>query len=655
MSAGVGRMLIMSIGIVFFLTVLSVYISTVAISKIDVSQKKLTTQSIPALVDVGNLSSAAINLVKQSQLMSLANSSDILDEKMNQTSFFAKHLLDSLKKVKSYGLTDELIVEVENISEILNKNIDELYELKSNKLNYEDELIKEIDLLRTAIQAIEDEASLMKINADYEFFQRTNNIESYNSSIVQEILQKEFDNIELISKIIMRSGELRKDLNAINQAFNEERILFIQQEFDHSLRKIVRSIVQSKNTKFHQGIRDNIALLIEYGQDSPDIFDARKAIIATSKRLEMITQENIIHTQQLNAAVSLLANQVKNSAESASTKLSQTIVSNRNILYVILLISFAVSAIITWKFIYKKIVVKLAELSLITKKLSDNDFQVDINTAGDDELSDIATALESLREHSLKRIYLNRALEKNSLKLQQSNEDLSQFAYIASHDLKEPLRMVGSYVQLIKSRYKGKLDKDSDTYIDYAVDGCIRMKQLIEGLLEYSSVESNNEELQNIDCNLLLQEVIHDLSIYIQERNAEIMIDELPDIYAVPSQMRIIFSNLINNALKYCESDIPHIEIRSRILSDKVEFSIKDNGIGIKPRYQEKIFVIFKRLHSRAEYSGTGIGLSICKKIIESHGGNISLDSEFGVGTTFYFTLPTSPSISGINEYKIAV
>ncbi len=559
---------------------------------------------------------------------------------MKQTSLSSKDLLENLKKVKNYRLGSEIIVEIESILELLNKNIGELYKLKSKKLNYESRSTNEINLMRAAIETIEDKVSLMKINADHEFLQKINNLDSYESNIVQRLFHEEINNVELVSDVIMRSGELRKDLNAINNSVDDESVLFIQQEFNHSLRKIVRTIVQSKNVNFHQDIRDNIATLIEYGQDSPDIFDARKAIIFTSKRLEMIAQENIIHTQLLNKAVSTLANQVKDNAEFSSNDLHNTITISRSTLYIILFTALIVSLIISWKFIYKRIVVKLAELSLITKKLSTNDFLFEINTEGDDEISDIATALESLREHSLKRIYLNKALEENSIKLKQSNEDLSQFAYIASHDLQEPLRMVGSYVQLIKSRYKGKLDTDSDTYIDYAVDGCIRMKQLIEGLLEYSRVESSDEELQDIDCNLLLDEVMHDLKVHVQERNAEIMINKLPHIYAVPSQMRMIFSNLISNALKYCESDIPHVEIQSTILDDKVKFSIKDNGIGIKPRYQEKIFVIFKRLHSRAEYSGTGIGLSICKKIIERHGGNITLDSEYGVGTTFFFTIP---------------
>ena len=654
-SMGVGRMLIFSIGIVFILTVLSVLVSTMAIDNIDVSGKKLTNESIPALVDAGHMSGIAINIIRQSQTMVSSVSKKELDEKMKQTSLSTKSLLDNLNKLERYNLANKLIVEIQHILDYLNGNIVEVYELKSRKLDYDKKLSKEINLILMAIETIEDKVSLMKINEDYSLLQKINTIESNNLNLTRESIRNEVNNIELLSSIIKRSGEIRKDINVVYNTIDDDSILLYQQDFDHSLRKIVRAIVQSSDINFDKSIKENISILIEFGQDSPDVFDVKKDIISVSKRLEMIAQENIIHTQNLNEAVSLLVNQVREDAEIVSEDLDRTIVISRNSLYVILFVALFISALISWKYIYKRIIVRLAELSLTTKKLSNNNFQFKINTQGDDEFSDLAIALESLREHSLKRISMNNELKKNSLKLKQSNEDLSQFAYIASHDLQEPLRMIGSYVQLIKSRHKGKLDKDSDKYIDFAVDGCVRMKALIEGLLEYSRVESSEEEPQLIECNVLLDDVIHDLSVIILEKNAEIVIGDLSDIYAVPSQLRRVFANLISNALKYCECEIPRVEIQSAIVNDEIKFSIKDNGIGIKDQYQEKIFVIFKRLHSRAEYSGTGIGLSICKKIIEGHNGHITLESEFGNGTTFYFTLPLVPSIKKVDEYKIAV
>ena len=654
-SEGVGRKLILSIGIILFFTVLSVYVSTIAIKKIEVSQENLSNNSIPALSEVGHLSRVAVNIIQQSQSMSMETSIDILNQQMDDTFLLIESLLGYLIEIEGYGLSDELVDELEEILEELRKNVIEMYSLVSEKIENENNLKKEIEIMRNSIETIEGKVSLMKINADYKFLEKINEFELHDSESISAYLQNELSGIELISSVIMRVGELRKDLNAINQSATSESVLLIQHAFNHSLRKIVRSIVQSKDIEFDRDVKSNIATLIEYGQDSPDVFDERKNIISISGRLGMISQENIIYTQKLNTAVISLANEVRFNAESASIKLHDTIVTNRSLLYVIAFIALITSFLVSWGFIYKRIVVKLAELSLVTKKLSNNNFDFEIDIQGNDELSDIAVALESLREHSIKRISMNETLQKKSLKLKQSNEDLSQFAYIASHDLQEPLRMVGSYVQLLERKYENQFDDDAKTYINFAVDGCVRMKNLIEGLLEYSRVESSNEEFSEIDCNVIMEEIIQDLSVSIRESNADIIIDQLPKVYAVPSQLKMVFSNFINNALKYCEDENPRVEIRAAIVNDKIRFSISDNGIGIKPQYQKKIFIIFKRLHSRAEYSGTGIGLSICKKIIERHGGEVSLESAYGVGTTFFFTLPDRNSSSNVNEYKLVV
>ncbi|MFK8027330.1 MAG: ATP-binding protein [Gammaproteobacteria bacterium] len=654
-SEGVGRKLILSIGIILFFTVLSVYVSTIAIKKIEESQENLSNNSIPALSEVGHLSRVAVNIIQQSQSMSMATSIDILNQQMDDTFLLIESLLGYLIEIESYGLSDELVSEMEEMLEELRKNVIEMYSLVSEKIENEIIIKNEIEIMRNSIETIEGKVSLMKINADYKFLEKINEFELYNSESISAYLKNELSDIDLISSVIMRAGELRKDLNAINQSATNESVLLIQHAFNHSLRKIVRSIVQNKDIEFDQDVKSNIATLIEYGQDSPDVFDERKNIISISGRLDMISQENIIYTQKLNTAVISLANEVRFNAESASIKLHDTIVTSRSLLYVITFIALITSFLVSWGFIYKRIVVKLAELSLVTKKLSNNNFDFEIDVQGNDELSDIAVALESLREHSIKRISMNEALQKKSLKLKQSNEDLSQFAYIASHDLQEPLRMVGSYVQLLERKYENQFDDDAKTYINFAVDGCVRMKNLIEGLLEYSRVESSNEEFSEIDCNIIMEEIIQDLSVSIRESNADIIIDQLPNVYAVPSQLKMVFSNFINNALKYCEDENPRVEIRAAIVNDKIRFSISDNGIGIKPQYQKKIFIIFKRLHSRAEYSGTGIGLSICKKIIERHGGEVSLESAYGVGTTFFFTLPDRHSSSNVDEYKLAV
>jgi len=224
--------------------------------------------------------------------------------------------------------------------------------------------------------------------------------------------------------------------------------------------------------------------------------------------------------------------------------------------------------------------------------------------------------------------------------LARSNSELEQFAYVASHDLQEPLRMVTSYLQLIERRYKDKLDAEADEFIGFAVDGAMRMKGLINDLLLYSRVSTRGKEFELTDVKLVVKRVLHDLSMQIEESNALIEVDRLPKVMADEIQLGQVFQNLISNAIKF-RSEAP-IEIHIGASHEKHNwiFWVCDNGIGIEPQYHERIFVIFQRLHARGEFPGTGIGLAIVKKIIERHGGRIWLESQPGYGSTFYFSLP---------------
>lgn len=230
-------------------------------------------------------------------------------------------------------------------------------------------------------------------------------------------------------------------------------------------------------------------------------------------------------------------------------------------------------------------------------------------------------------------------LENYALKLKESNKDLEQFAYVASHDLREPLRTINSYVQLIENRYKGKLDDDADEFIDFVVKGVNRMDTLITDLLTYSQLGKQEFASEWINCKDILDIVLVTSQESILKSKATIKIDTMPDIYASKPQMVQVFQNLISNSIKFHKETIPELHISAKEYDKEWLFSINDNGIGIDKKYEERIFVIFQRLNSREIYDGTGIGLTICKKIVEKHGGKIWFESELGVGTTFYFTI----------------
>jgi PAS domain S-box-containing protein len=235
---------------------------------------------------------------------------------------------------------------------------------------------------------------------------------------------------------------------------------------------------------------------------------------------------------------------------------------------------------------------------------------------------------------------VERALREKTGELARSNEDLEQFAYVASHDLQEPLRTVTSYVQLLARRYKGKLDADADEFIGFAADGAVRMWNLVNDLLTYSRAGMRGNELEPTDSDTVLAQSVNDLKATIEENGAVVTHDSLPMVMADRPQLGQLFQNLIVNAIKFRGSEPPRIHISASRSGNGWTFSVRDNGIGIAPEYSERIFVIFQRLHSREKYAGTGIGLAVCKKIVERHGGRIWVKSEVGKGAVFYFILP---------------
>ena len=232
------------------------------------------------------------------------------------------------------------------------------------------------------------------------------------------------------------------------------------------------------------------------------------------------------------------------------------------------------------------------------------------------------------------------SIEKMNIKLTRSNKEIEQFAYIASHDLQEPLKTISNYVGLFLKKYKGRLDIDADQYLAVIGGATGRMQSLIRDLLNYSKIEKDKNKTV-IDCNILLKDILNDMAISISESNADIYSEQLPVITGYLSGLKSVFQNLISNAIKFRKSDLnPIINITAQAKDKEWLFTIKDNGIGIDKIYYKKLFIIFQRLHNKNEYAGTGIGLAQCKKIIELHGGRIWLESELENGSTFYFTIP---------------
>jgi signal transduction histidine kinase len=291
----------------------------------------------------------------------------------------------------------------------------------------------------------------------------------------------------------------------------------------------------------------------------------------------------------------------------------------------------------------------LAALTSDVRRVADGDFDSEVRGTGPRELVALGADVEAMRRQIVAEFHALREaterLDQRTEELERSNTELEQFAYVASHDLQEPLRKVASFTQLLERRYKGQLDERADQYIAFAVDGAKRMQILINDLLAFSRVGRLTREHVEIGADELVEQALANLSLAIEESGATVSVaKDMPQVVVDAPLLVGVFQNLIGNAIKFRDEQPPEIAVSATDAGDEWEFSVADNGIGIEPEYADRIFVIFQRLHPKDAYPGTGIGLAMCRKIIEYHGGRIWLDTSVDSGTVFRFTLPKIPT-----------
>ena len=306
-----------------------------------------------------------------------------------------------------------------------------------------------------------------------------------------------------------------------------------------------------------------------------------------------------------------------------------------------------------------------------TKSIAAGDFKQRVPVISTDELGELSEAFNRMASEIEQLMQSEKALaaanaqaemekrraeelERAYVELERSNAELEQFAYVASHDLQEPLRVVAGYVQLLGRRYQGRLDAQADEFINFSVDGVRRMQQLINDLLAYSRVQHAQHPLEPIDLGISLTQALANLQMAIAESAAQIDAGMLPTVVGDAAQMTQVFQNLIANAMKFRGSRAPRIQVTATHQDDAWTLAVRDNGIGLEPQYAQRIFVIFQRLHTAAQYPGTGIGLAICKKIVERHGGRIWVESTPGAGACFFFTIPDLPPEEPIRAHRPA-
>jgi signal transduction histidine kinase len=393
------------------------------------------------------------------------------------------------------------------------------------------------------------------------------------------------------------------------------------QSIDQALLKDLEIKYQAVNS-----LHPQIIQLGSSGEQRPNLRALHQTLVGTmSVQLEeLVNAAELLHTASQSLTL-------------RKQKLAQTLILSTSLLMIGLI------ALILYQ-IKKTIVSPLQELSRGAEMIGEGNFNYFVEIKKDDEVGRLSKAFNTMSER-LRTSYDSlhseiRERKRAEEELIRSNEDLQQFAYVASHDLQEPLRNVASCLQLLEKKYKNNLDAKADQYIHYAVESSVRMKTLILDLLTYSRIGTKGKPPQRLDCELILDQTVKNLRSAISETGAVITHDPLPAVLADDAQLSQVFQNLIGNGIKFRREEQPHIHVSA--VKNKTEwiFSVKDNGIGIESRHLDRIFVIFQRLHKRSQYGGTGIGLAIVKKVVERHNGRVWVESEFGSGTTFYFTLP---------------
>lgn len=402
------------------------------------------------------------------------------------------------------------------------------------------------------------------------------------------------------SRIYIANGEGTYLLNPdASRAFGPERI---QNDFP-ALTSLVGGLRDDYSTASLHGGETALFSAAAFAFDPKD--PARRLIIATQQVVS-------VPLSQFGSGVQLIAT-----------------------VFALVLLMGGVTALV----LVRVLVVPLQRIRKIAVDLAGGRRDIDVGplTRRNDEIGDLATSIDAMARAIGER---EDRLTAQAAELTRSNQDLAQFAYVASHDLQEPLRMVGSYLELLSRRYKGRLDHEADEFIGFAVDGAMRMKGLINDLLGYSRAGSTPLKWQRFDVAVMLEGVLASVGPHLKETGGAIDVGPMPIITGDALQLERVFQNLIDNALKYHSEAPPRIRITATSTGKGWQFAVVDNGIGIDPRFGEQIFEIFKRLHGRDQYSGTGIGLAVTKLVIERHGGRIWVEPGEGGGSVFYFTIP---------------
>ena len=443
--------------------------------------------------------------------------------------------------------------------------------------------------------------------------------------------QREFDFANLNNGL----SEVTAAVDRYNPVFPENEIRALQTRYTAAVRKLVASNLQISSLDTRTQISQQLDALLVSISTEKGFFSTALELAKIENDIGQSISKNQVLKDRTAWKIGELVNDASTKTQQELTDISKTISDNIRTQIFVLIASLFITILIIWLYVNPVIIGRLNRLSNETSQIAAGNYDAKIVVDGNDEISSMASALETFR---------NGLIDKERLmqNLVESNEELERFAYVCSHDLQEPLRMIRAFTEKLQTKIKDKLEDDQSAkiYLEQILSGAERSQKLIRDIMDYSKIDKDIEAFSDVDLNLIVEEVSLSLSSEEEKINSIIQCGSLPIVRGNKTQMYQLFNNLVTNGLKYNHNgDDARVQISAQHNNDMWEITVRDNGIGIEERHKERVFEVFRRLHRKEEYPGTGIGLSICKKIVENHKGKIWVESNSDEGTSFKFTL----------------
>lgn len=621
------------------LSLLAAAVGLLSLHTIQNAQEAVLDRSVPAMLDAQRVAKEGLAIIEATSALIEAGDNAAFESETARIEVAVTELRRLLTRLKTFGAQSGQLARIGGALESILQNLDVLgaliaarEETLSQSAFAADEARRSMEVVIAALQPeiidasdrVLDRSDLIKDLLSGEGVDR----EAAREAFV-DLSEVDYFAVETLVGMRFQARSLRDKVSRLLLTTEPVELAALRNDLDLELRGMARAALEIERAAVKAQVADSLQTFRVRLQGADNLFDQRQRLFWINERLDQVSTENREASDLLSSHVEGLQQQTDRLIQRSQAEARNTVVLGRVMLVTIALAALVAAIWVVRRYVMRDVAARTLRLAQITRELARGKLKVEVDVEGDDELGEMADAV--------------RVFKANATELRRSNAELEQFAYAASHDLQEPLRMVSSFTELLQQRYQGRLDSEADEFIGYARDGAVRMQAMINGLLDYSKAGGAESDREKVDSGKAADAALVNLQAALSESGASVELGDLPRVLASRTQLVNLFQNLIGNAIKYRRRGVvPEVRVEAARAEGMWRFTVADNGIGIAANHGDEVFKIFKRLHGRHEFEGSGLGLSICQRIVEVHGGRIWLDSEPGVGSRFSFTLPAA-------------